>query len=65
MRICGWKQEKQLRHYAKIFKETVFADVVSAGMIPKQKTEKKKEPVKQIVFNDEQDLKDFQELLGI
>lgn len=40
MRICGWTKEKQLRHYAKIFNDTVISDVESA--FGKQKKEPEK-----------------------
>ena len=43
MRIFGWKKETQLRHYAKIFNETVFADLESAGIMPQHNDEGKKD----------------------
>lgn len=59
--IFGWTNERIVRHYAKIFNATVFDDIERAFGTEKDYTT----PTNEQLFIPDQELADFQKMLGI
>lgn len=67
-RIMGWKDERQLKHYAGIFSQTVFDDIDKAfryGSNKPSKSIKKEKPTAIKLDENLDDLEAFKQLLGI
>ena len=64
-RIMGWKDDRQLRHYASIFNQTVFDDIEKSFGKKYVETAKPKTDTAKELRDNQDDIEAFKKILGI